>query len=98
LILATGNQVLQGEVDMPQLNMAMSPDMVSEGAATGMEASMQILRATMGSVNPYALLGGEGEAEASGVLGVSGLGEGSPFVGPGLARLPGGAAGVEPEE
>ncbi len=97
LILGTGNQVLQGEVDMPQLSMAMSPDMVQEGAATGMSATMQLLRAATGAINPYALLGGEGEAEASGVLGVSGLGEGSPLVGPGLEQLRQ-ITGVEPEE
>jgi hypothetical protein len=80
LILATGNQVLQGEVDMPQLSMAMSPEMIEEGAATGLGASMQILRGVTEAVNPYALLGGTASEEGS-------LGGGSAVVGPGLGAL-----------
>ena len=104
LILAVGNKVLQDEVDMPQLSMAMSPEMVQEGAATGMSATMQLLRATMGSVNPYALLGGAEDApeytpEGGVVADLAALGTGSPFVGPGLGRLQRfSEAGEEPEE
>jgi len=99
LILAMGNQVLQGEVDMPQLSMAMGPGMIQEGAATGSEAAMQVLRAATQQVNPYAFLGGRDEEfnVETGPLGdVTSIGQGSLFVGPGIGRLPRG--GEEPEE
>ncbi len=92
LILATGNAVLQGEVDMPQLSMAIGPEMIQEGAASGAEATMQILRGVTQQINPFALLGGAGEEEGS-------LGGGSAVVGPGLGALQRFTeAGVEPEE
>lgn len=107
MMLAVGNQVLQGEVDMPQLSMAMSPDMIQEGASTGVSALMQLLRSATGAVNPYAFLGGgSGGADPTseytpdmGIIGdVASIGRGSPFVGPGLGRLEQFAAPKEPEE
>lgn len=92
VILGMGNQVLQGEVDMPQLSMSIGPEMIQEGAATGSEAAMQMLRAATQQINPYALLGG-GDAEEfnveTGPLGdITSIGQGSLFVGPGIGRLP----------
>jgi hypothetical protein len=79
LILATGNQLLQGEIDMPELNLTMSPDMIQGQAASGMQALRQIAGGVMEQVNPIAWLGGAPGEEGS-------FGEGSPFVGPGLSQ------------
>jgi len=106
VLLATGNAVLQDEVDMPHLSMAMSPEMIQEGASTGMSAMMQILRSATQQVNPYALLGGGAGETAEyipegGIVGdIGSIGKGSPFVGPGLGRLRtfSGAGEGEPEE
>lgn len=93
-ILAIGNQVLQGEVDMPELSMAIGPEMIQEGAATGSEAAMQMLRAATQQVNPYAWMGGGagGQEEfnvETGPLGdITSIGQGSLLVGPGIGRLP----------
>ena len=85
LILATGNQILQGEIDMPELNLSMSPDMIQGQAASGMQALRQITGGVMGRVNPIGWLGGTPGEEGS-------LGGGSPFVGPGLDPGPDEAA------
>jgi len=77
LIVATGNQVLQGEIDMPELNLSMSPDMIQGQAATGMSALRQIVTGVTEKINPISWLGGTPGEEGS-------LGGGSPFVGPGL--------------
>ena len=107
MMFAVGNQVLQGEVDMPQLSMAMSPDMIQEGASTGVSALMQLLRSATGAVNPYAFLGGgSGGADPTseytpdmGIIGdVASIGRGSPLVGPGLGSLEQFARPKEPEE
>lgn len=84
LILATGNQLLQGEIDMPQLNLTMSPDMVRGQAASGMQALRQITSGVLQQVNPIGWMGGEPGEEGS-------LGGGSPFVGPGLSQVEGAA-------
>lgn len=85
LILATGNQLLQGEIDMPELNLTMSPDMLQGQAASGMQALRQIAGGVTQRINPIAWLGGAPGEEGS-------LGGGSLLVGPGLDP------GVSPEE
>jgi len=103
VILGTGNQALQEGVDMPMLNMSMSPDMIQEGAATGAEAAMQMLRATMGTVGET--IGGvmgrsRGELTEGGVMPTD-IGRGSLFQGPGMELLRQAAEeaqGIPPEE
>jgi hypothetical protein len=103
VILGTGNQALQEGVDMPLLNMSINPDMIQEGAETGAEAAMQILRGTMETVGET--IGGvmgrsRGELTEGGVMPTD-IGRGSLFQGPGMELLrqaAESAQGTPPEE
>ncbi len=84
LILATGNALLQDEIDMPELNLTMSPDMIQGQAATGMQALRQIASGVTQRINPIGWMGGTpGEESGAGAFG-TGIGQGSLFIGPGL--------------
>ena len=82
LILATGNAVLQGDVDMPELSLTMEPGMVAGQAASGMQALRQIASSTFERVNPIGWLGGTAGEEGGGRPWK--IGQGSLLVGPGL--------------
>jgi len=105
LVLGTGNLALQEGVDMPMLNMSMNPDMIQEGAETGSEAAMQILRATMGTTGEAigSVMGrSRGELTEGGVMPWD-VGRGSLFQGPGMEMLrqaaeEAEAQGLPPEE
>jgi hypothetical protein len=91
LILATGNAVLQGDVDMPELSLTMEPGMVAGQAASGMSALRQIASGVTERINPIGWLGGTpGEESGGGAFG-TGIGQGSLLVGPGLDPGSGGA-------
>ncbi len=89
LILGTGNQALQEGVDMPMLNMTMNPDMIQEGAATGAEAAMQILRGTMGTVGETigSVMGRPRGDLTEGGISPMDIGKGSLMQGPGMEML-----------
>lgn len=89
LILGTGNQALQEGVDMPMLNMSMSPDMIQEGAATGSEAAMQMLRATMGTTGEAigSVMGRPRGDLTEGGISPMDIGSGSLMQGPGMEML-----------
>jgi len=103
LVLGVGNQALQEGVDMPMLNMTMNPDMIQEGAATGAEAAMQILRGTMGTIGETigGVLGGSRGDLTEGGVSPTAIGSGSLMQGPGmemLRRAAESAQGLPPEE
>lgn len=89
LVLGTGNQALQEGVDMPMLNMSMNPDMIQEGAATGAEAAMQILRGTMGTIGETigGVLGSSRGDLTEGGISPTDIGSGSLMQGPGMEML-----------
>lgn len=89
LILGTGNKVLQEGVDMPMLNMSINPDMVQEGAETGAEAAMQILRGTMGTIGETigGVLGSSRGDLTEGGVSPTDIGSGSLVQGPGMELL-----------
>lgn len=92
LIAGMGNDVLQDKVDMPELNLAMDPNMVKEGASGAMQSLRAIMKGVASNINPYTFLGGsENTEEEAGPM------SGSPFVGPGLGALER-AAPSRPEE
>ena len=103
LIIGTGNKILQEKVDMPMLNMTMNPDMIQEGAATGSEAAMQILRGTMETTGEAlgSVMGrSRGDLTEGGVMPWD-VGRGSLVQGPGmelLRRAAEEAQGIPPEE
>jgi len=103
LVVGTGNLALQEGVDMPMLNMSMNPDMIQEGAETGAEAAMQMLRATMGTTGEAigSVMGrSRGDLTEGGISPLD-VGRGSLMQGPGmelLRRAAEDAQGIPPEE